>query len=74
MLLFIMIVIYILFLLFLLIFSFCVMVDVSMPLFTGHTLNITSKLIQRLGLKRLANLFELKLKRGDDEYESKKTF
>jgi len=40
------------------------MVDVSMPVLTGHTLNLTSKLFQRLGLKKLDDLFELKLKRG----------
>ena len=58
--------IFVMFNIFILIFSFCAIIDVSMPLFTGHTLNLTSKLFQRLGLKKLANLFKLKLKKSDD--------
>jgi len=54
----------IMFNLFLLMISICAIVDVSMPLFTGSTLNLTSNFFRWLGFNRISNCFNFKLRKG----------
>lgn len=43
------------------VFMLCAIVDISMPLFLGHTLNLTSRFFNLLKLKKLSNLLYLEI-------------